>query len=146
MSVYELVIQWPTIPILQHSMKVLKCLKFLPLNVTMSVTVPCQAYRHHSICVYQCLFIHISDLLQINVHTVTEGVVHGLHKIVTCSRFSSRCSSNGYIRRVNINGGCLSVIDICTAFMLRLLNWLHTVSHQWLCASYLMDTPNLRRY
>ena len=100
----------------------LKCLKFPPLHhhsLLSLTTAPL------SMCVSACLSISVTFCKIIFSYYMTEGVGYSFYKVVSRSRFGSRCSFDGYIRGVNVNGGCLSMIDICTTFMLRLL----TVTH-----------------
>ena len=65
--------------------------------------------------------------------TVTEGVVHSVHKIVIQSSFGviqrhkvsqgigyfAKCLSNGYQRWVQVNGGCFLVTNICSSVILK---------------------------
>ena len=67
-SIGKFASQWRTVHYLAHSTGVLKCLKFLPLNVGM--------YRRMRACTDEFLAM------------VIEGVVHSVYKVVTQSSFS----------------------------------------------------------
>ena len=60
-----------------------------------------------------------------------------LFKVVTHSCFGIRCSSDGYKRLVEANGGCLLVVDDCTTVILLL----YTVCHLQEVTE--MDRPGL---
>ena len=74
------------------------------------------------------------SMCRIIFHMVTDGVAHSLYRVVTLSEGKWRLSL----------GNIVYTTLILLPFYCYL--WLHTMSNQWLCASYLMDTPNLGRY
>ena len=44
-------------------------------------------------------------------------------KFVIHSCFGISCTSNVYIRLVKANGGCFSVVDVCTSVILMCYQW-----------------------
>ena len=74
---------------------------------------------------------------------VTEGIFHGLHKVVIQSCFFVACVySNGYRSLAEVNEGCLLVTNVCSTVILRL----QTMSTQWSCARSVKGVQDLGQY
>ena len=105
-----------------------------------SVTVSCQPYHHHFICVSPSLSVTCRYIF------LNSNWRHGPQFIEVVTR---SCSVSGVwwvIRWGDANGGCLSMTYIRTTVMIRLLMATHHVPSVAVQAIPCMNTPNLGRH